>query len=186
MRRSIIAILAIALLQVGYMAYFQYEVSRDRLYASMGRVAEPFVGLTQNADISAIDERTAFAVFGDDLLDETDIDLTDDGEHFAVDRSAMPSANRQNPRRGKRGFTMNNVSFDDTVITVARTEPIKFRQYSEPIRSNIAYSVDVRPDVEQAKPKKKNVFRKALPVVKKPYDWVKALGRTFKKDNTDQ
>lgn len=180
MRRSIFAILTIACLQVAYMAYFQYELSSEQLSASLGSVAEPFVMRTVTADISAADKPTVFEVFGTVDDEENAVEYVTTA-NYTIDNIARDT--KKAARRSKRGFRVNNIQFDSTVITVTRSDPYKFNNYSEPIKTKINYTVNVRPEPDAIqRPKKKNVFRKALPIVKKPYDWMRSFGRAITPD----
>jgi hypothetical protein len=184
MRRSIIAIIAVACLQVSYIAYTHIEILRDQVKAAIGSVTEPVVVRPKVADLRAADEPTYFGVFGDPDEAVND-DLVAHRTQNYVERTyptvvpAVAGPVKKRARRGtKGGFQTNPVRFNDTIITIARSDPYRFASYSEPARGEAKAYTQTR--ATEADDAKKNPLRKAVPVVKKPYVWIKALGSSLK------
>lgn len=178
MRRSISAIIVIAGLQVGYMAYFQNEISKEKFVAVGDTVIGPELAGNEVADVEFVNEPWSWQVF-DELSPSSDGSAESEFAH-ASERSvnSVPITSRR--RTYRRGFVQNDVSFTPTIITVAENRPYRFDTHSRPSEPISQPVSDPRDEpVTEPKPKK-NIFKKALPVVKKPYDWLKALGSTLR------
>ena len=81
---------------------------------------------------------------------------------------------RTGARRAKTlppsSYAVNQPKFTDTIIYVKRTE---YQPYERLKRTEV--SKPIKTPVADIKPKKKTIWSRALPVVKKPYQWMKTL-----------
>lgn len=109
-------------------------------------------------------------------------------ESVAVSTAAKRKNRRfvPNPRTGKRFVKLpepQTVNFEPVIIAVRKHPPIEFKtEYArvEPV----AQPSDAKQQPVEARPvfrpKSKSLASKSLAVIKKPYDWLKALGSKFK------
>ena len=73
--------------------------------------------------------------------------------------------------------TPSGPKFQDTTILYAVHKPIELKTANPPAAGGVAERSQLPPKKAEAEPKKPNrsFIARAIPIVKKPYDWIKAL-----------
>ncbi|HQZ95473.1 MAG TPA: hypothetical protein PLP21_04095 [Pyrinomonadaceae bacterium] len=188
MKKLVLAISGVFCLQLGFIAYHSSDPAAETSFLVVdeqatdrslkSNVVEPFVG---NGEI---------AEFDPDSLDETP-------ETYEIERSFYPRPDSApqtaryvaRKRPALNTFVSQNTADDLRPVSVTYNvyQPVEFKTRS--IRPRTEYPRAIADQAPQtyemnakiaSKPKKKNFFGKTLAVVKKPYDWLKAVGSTIK------
>ena len=188
MKKLILAISGVFCLQLGFIAYHASDPSAETSFLVIderatdrslkGNVAEPFV---DDVDI---------AEFEPEMLDEApDID---DTERYIDQRPEIVPQTARYVRRKRPAlntFVSQNTADDLRPVNVTYSvyQPVEFKTQSARPRTEYPRAIaDQAPQAYEmnakiaSKPKKRNFFGKTFAVVKKPYDWLKAVGSTFK------
>ncbi|MEQ1606043.1 MAG: hypothetical protein ABL999_14360 [Pyrinomonadaceae bacterium] len=188
MKKLILAISGVFCLQLGFIAYHASDPAAETSFLVIderatdrslkGNVVEPFVG---NAEIAELDP---------EFLDEAP--ETDEVERYVDPRPGFPPQTATYIRRKRPAlntFVSQNTADDLRPVSVTYNvyRPVEFKtqstrprtEYPRAVADQAPQSFEMNAKIA-SKPKKKNFFGKTLAVVKKPYDWLKAVGSTLK------
>lgn len=160
MKKPLIGIISICLLQVVFVAYNAFELPVD-----MSAVM-PINEMVQ-APVAPVPPRDDIVVFrSGKTAGATPFSVTAQAPVFiSVKREKLPVS--------KSGPTRSRVTLAVQKTPVRTEYPAVPVEYREP-QNAVAASIVTR----QAK--KKSFFSKALPIIKKPYDWAKAFAGKLK------
>ncbi|MFT3743890.1 MAG: hypothetical protein QM785_06295 [Pyrinomonadaceae bacterium] len=187
MKKLILAISGVFCLQLGFIAYHANDPSAETSFLAIderatdrslkGNVAVPFV------------ESAEIAEFEPEFLDEAP-DVDESERYFDPRPDFTPQTARYTRRKRPALNTFVQNTNDDlrpVNVTYSVYQPVEFKTQSARPRTEYPRAIaDQAPQTYEmnakiaSKPKKKNFFGKTLAVVKKPYDWLKAVGSTFK------
>ena len=179
MKGWVFGIVGVFCLQAGFIAL----TAIDRPFETMVAVNEVTSGAHPVADTIGFADADEFTVYEsepgtDELL----------GESISFSTPATRKVKRvRTVQRARKRFVKTPqaqpVNFEPVIIAVRKHPPIKFKtEYArfEPVprvSDPKEESVHARP---VSKPAKKSFASKSIAVLKKPYDWLKALGSKFK------
>jgi hypothetical protein len=94
---------------------------------------------------------------------------------ITVQHRARSKSHSRNVARHRR--TPSGPKFQDTTILYAVHKPIELKTANPPAAGGVTERSQLPPKKAEAEPKKPNrsFIARAIPIVKKPYDWIKAL-----------
>ena len=181
MKGWVLGIVGVFCLQLGFIAF----TAIDRPFGTLIAVNEITVGTNPVASTLDIPNDAEF------LDSQTDQGISEVlGDVLTV--SSSPRRNRRTagiPGRSSKKFVKTPISrpvnFDSVIIAVRKHPEIKFKtEYpraaaiERALRNNQPSAQTIPPPYPQ--PEKKSFASKSLSVLKKPYDWLKALGAKLK------
>jgi len=173
MKRIILGIFTVFALQLGFIVYSAMDRPMD------GLAAVNALPTTQLAIADIPDTQGALDLF------DTSPDRNATGEIVAASTTApnrRPSGLRRSRNRTTANPDSRTVDFEPVVIAYQKHPAIKFRtEYpqtaappSVPANHQLSAKAVARPE------KKKSFLAKSAAVLKKPYDWLKAIGSRIK------
>jgi hypothetical protein len=188
MKKLILAISGVFCLQLGFIAYHANDPAAETSFLVVderatdrslkGNVVEPFVGDVEVAE------------FEPEFLDEApETDTIERNIASRPDLSPQTATYVRRKRPALNSFVSQNTADDLRPVSVTYNvyQPVEFKTRSTHPRTEYPRAIaDQAPQTFEmnakiaSKPKKKNFLGKTLAVVKKPYDWLKAVGSTFK------
>lgn len=188
MKKLILAISGVFCLQLGFIAYHSSDPAADTSFlvvderatdrSLQGSVVEPYAALTMIAEIEP--------EFTDEAPEINEIDRTVDARPAYSLKTARYNARK---RLALNTFVSQNTTEDLRPVNVTyqvhqgiefKSQSVKPRtEYPRAIADQTQRNYELNAAIA-SKPKKKNFFAKSLTIVKKPYDWLKAVGSTFK------
>lgn len=172
MKKLILGIIAVFCLQVGFIVYNAPDTVGDMVSKTADYPVEPLNNATEPLELV------------DTLPDESDTVLTarsDNPDAFRPVIAQHRGVSTQFERRSVKVVAKAPI-FRSTVITIPPQKPVEFSFKNEyaalatPVSSE-NYDVAV---VETRRQEKRSLVSKALPIIKKPYDWLKAVGSKIK------
>lgn len=160
MKTPMLGILAICLLQVGFVAYNAIELPVDTSAVS---------AVGENAQIPAVLEQSV-----DDIVVFRPQKTISEPPSKVTEKVTAVNAAKREPRIAAKPAPIRPRTILAAQRSPIRTEyPVAPLEYSE---SNKALSASAA--TKQAK--KKSLLSKALPIIKKPYDWAKVFAGKLK------
>ncbi len=171
MKWSVAGVIAVLLVQAGFIAYTSLERQSDQIVAANGIT----LGDDGSSDMIAeneLDSLFAGPTVYDDMASDTDntVRITDRRTNTRSVEPPFPAA-----KKAKNYYEETTATFKNVVIVVPKYSPPKPIPVVQPdpepgTKEYQAYTK------QYPRPVKRSFASKTVSVLKKPYDWVKALG----------
>lgn len=175
MKPPILGIVAIFIFQLAFVAYSSADRLMGMKYDAPAELAAPPISIAELPDDSPQFHQ---------LLPEDRISGQPQ-RHFAAEQVnlAAHTKTRRRTRAKNSGLTAKNLEerWPPVVITVRRSPEFTFTAASARVKPAVKrLDAPKREAVSEPKREKKSLIAKALPIIKKPYSWLKAVGSVFK------
>jgi hypothetical protein len=190
MKKIILAISGIFCLQLGFIGFNLGDPAAEQSFVR--RDDEAAEVLTASAIETPFEDSVVPAEFDDSILDDevvqdldTDVSVRSVRSEATTERSVVRRARK--PMRNT--FVENANAIRPVRIQYKTYDAVAFRPQTAPRVMRTEYPQVTAPSYEQrqfetsariAPKKKKGFFAKSLNVIKKPYDWLKAVGSAIK------
>lgn len=188
MKKLILAISGVFCLQLGFIAYHASDPTAETSFLVVNEQA------TDRSLAVSVTEPSPYEItvadLGPEVIDEPA--SPEKPERVIPDRevySVQTARHQPRKRPALNTFVSQNAvtSLRPVNVTYRLHQGVEFKPQASASRTEYPQAMpehNVRSYELSAKvaspPKKKGFFSKALPIIKKPYDWLKAVGSTFK------
>jgi hypothetical protein len=174
MKRSVLGIVVVFCLQLGFIAYSAIDRPIETLIA----VNDVTEGTNPLAIIPETPETSEFFVANSERssspVDNREITVSEpDRRHVTRAVAAAPVS----PKKTRRAPAAREVNGMPLLVAVRKPAEPRLRTEYPKERESKNYQLSSRAIPQQ---KKKSFFSKSLSILKKPYDWLKAIGSRLK------
>lgn len=190
MQKLILGIIAVALLQIGFLTYVTSDGSDEMLALNNRQPATTVTGDYQLSDDSFVidtsaDSEGAFSD-GADRIDTVRPTWKSIRAETSARRKSYIGGGSRSLRKNNRQPQMREPFVpEQVIITYASYKPYKFVDREREPEGNVQFvnrpEIVAEPPVARIqKAQKRSFLAGALPIIKKPYEWIKALGSKLK------